>query len=119
MVDMVPEQLLQGAQELFDIEEAIHDPSYNTLLTEMNTANGELTGEGLSLGQALAEATQTFLDSRIEATGALITNLAEFLVVHSQDMTAVDEFTETDFDAHASLVERSRWTADGNSPEGW
>ncbi|THV42753.1 hypothetical protein [Glycomyces buryatensis] len=116
---MEPAQLLEGAQQLFDIEDAIHGPSFNTLATEMETANGDITGQGLSLGSALGQATQAWLDNRIDSTNALITNLAEFLVVHSQDMTSVDEFTGTDFDEHASLVDRSRWTADGLSPEGW
>lgn len=122
MVDMVPEKLLDAAEELFQIDDDIRTPSFDKLPFEMLDANNAMTDDGLSMGQALGEATQAWLEDRVAPTRTLITNLAEFLVVHSQDMTAIDDFVGSQFDEYAGLVDRpgqNAYTDQGLSPEGW
>lgn len=121
MVQMDPEQLIKAANELFQIEDDIHGPSYEQLPFEVVEVNDTLTADGLKLGQALGEATQAWLEDRVTPTRTLITNLAEFLVAHSQEMVAVDEFTGAEFDQYAGLVDRPRqnsYTDQGLSPDG-
>jgi hypothetical protein len=122
MVDMVPEQLIKAGEELFQIEDDIHGPSYEKLPFEMLEARNAMTEDGLSMGAALGEATAAWLEGRITATRTLITNLAEFLVVHSQTLTAIDDFNGSEFEQYADLVERPRhhaYSDEGLSPEGW
>lgn len=122
MVDMVPEQLIKAGEELFRIEDDIHGPSYEQLPFEMLGAKDAMTADGLSMGAALGEATAAWLEQRVTPTRTLMTNLAEFLVVHSQTLTAIDEFNGSEFQQYADLVERPRqnsYTDQGLSPEGW
>jgi hypothetical protein len=122
MVDMVPGQLIKAGEELFRIEDDIHGLSYEKLPFEMLKANNAMSEDGLSMGAALGEASAAWLEGRITATRTLMTNLAEFLVVHSQTLTAIDEFNGSEFAPYADLVERPRQNAyrdQGLSPEGW
>lgn len=122
MVHLVPELLIDAGEELFRIEDDIHGPSYEELPFRMMEAGEAMSGDGLSMGAALGDVTASWLEQRITPTRALIANLAEFLVVHSQTMTAIDEFNGDEFDRFAGLVERPRshaYSDEGLSPEGW
>lgn len=122
MVHLAPEQLIRASEELFRIEDDIHDPSYEKLPFETAKAREAMTADGLSMGGALGEATVAWLDGRVSPTRTLLRNLAEFLVVHSQTMVAIDELNGSEFDRFAHLVDRPRqnpYADQGLSPEGW
>lgn len=66
---MVPEKLLDAAEELFQIDDDIRTPSFDKLPFEMLDANNAMTDDGLSMGQALGEATQAWLEDRVAPPG--------------------------------------------------
>ncbi|WP_100447835.1 hypothetical protein [Glycomyces xiaoerkulensis] len=108
MVDMVPDQLIKAGEELFQLEDDIYQPTYNRLAFDTIEARTTMTDDGLSMGEALGEASAAWMEDRVDPIRTLITNLAEFLVVHSQDMTEIDEFNGTEFDQYSDLVDQPR-----------